>query len=94
MRTLYGWQNYHTSKFDIDINRNAGQTGAHIGYEGKRKAHLETYPVWTTTVSIDYHNILEEAIDINYYHPGEVAVGYGEIEFHHRHLCYSVFFHN
>ena len=58
-------QNYYKSEFKFDISRNAGRSGAHMEFEGGRKEHLERYPVWSTTLSIDYHNILEEEINLN-----------------------------
>ncbi len=84
MRNLYGWQNYYASTFKVDISRNAGRSGAHVEFEGRKKEHLKRYPVWSTTLSMDYHNILEEAVDPSYYRFGEVTVGFAEIELHHR----------
>ena len=84
MYTFYGWGNFYTSTIKMDISRNSGRAGAHLEFEGKRKKHLQKYPVWSTTISIDYHNILEEAVDPSYYRFGEVTVLYEEIELHHR----------
>ena len=84
MRRLYGWGNFYTSSFKADLSRNLGRTGIHLEFEGERKEHLERYPVWTTIFHLDYHNILENAVDASYYQSGEIAVGYAEMELHNR----------
>ncbi|HJL79000.1 MAG TPA: hypothetical protein QF355_06850, partial [Candidatus Marinimicrobia bacterium] len=88
-RTLYNFLNFNTSTFNIDIARNAGRSGAHMAFEGKRKKHLKRYPVWTSTATIDYHSIEEEAIeeeavDPSYYDKWSIAVGFAELKFHNR----------
>ena len=91
MRRLYGWGNFYTSSFKADFSRNSGRSGIHLEFEGERKEHLERYPVWTTIFHLDYHNILEMAVDTSYYHSEEIAVGYAEMELHNRpnpHLNY------
>ena len=83
-RTLYNFLNFNTSTFNIDIARNAGRSGAHMAIEGKRKEHLKRYPVWTSTATIDYHNIEEKAVDLSYYDKWSMAVGFAELKFHNR----------
>ena len=84
MRRLYGWGNFYTSSFKADFCRNSGRSGIHLEFEGERKEHLDRYPVWTTIFHLDYHNILEMAVDTSYYHSEEIAVGYAEMELHNR----------
>jgi hypothetical protein len=81
---VYGLGNFYMSTFSFDAGRNAGRTGVHFEFEGKRKEHLDRYPVWTTIFNIDYHNIIENAVDSAYYSEGEIAVGYAELELHNR----------
>ena len=84
MRTLHGGQIFYTNTFNVEFERNAGRKGFHVDYEGKRKEKLQRYPVWTTTFSIDYNNIMKDAVDPSYYRFGEFTVGYAEMKLHHR----------
>ena len=40
--------------------------------------------MWKTIFNIDYHNILENAVDSEYYDSGESATGYAEMELYNR----------
>ena len=82
--TMYDFSSFFTSILRFDANQNAGRKGVHIEFEGKRKKHLERYPVWATTFNIDYHDITNNAVDSTYYRTGEIAVAYTELELHNR----------
>ena len=75
---------FYYSSVKMDIAKSSGRSGLHLEFEGERKERLERYPVWTTIFHLDYHNILEEAIDPGNYRSGELAVGYAELELHNR----------
>ena len=81
---VYGLGNFYMSTFSLDAGRNAGRTGIHIEFNGKRKEHLDRYPVWTTIFNLDYHDIIENAVDPAYYRFGKITVGYAELELHNR----------
>ena len=83
-KTVFGLGNFYKVRFNFDAGRNAGRTGFHLEFEGKQKEHLKSYPVWSTTYNLDYHNIQESAVDTDYYRFGEIAVGYAEIELKNR----------
>ncbi|MDP6570119.1 MAG: M1 family aminopeptidase, partial [Candidatus Marinimicrobia bacterium] len=83
-RYLYDFGEFYQTSFSGDISKIAGRSGLHLKFKGKRKEHLQRYPVWTTTAAIDMHSIKTEAVDTTYYSPGEVATAYGEISFYHR----------
>ncbi len=83
-KTVYGLGSFYSSNFSFDAARNSGRTGAHFEFKGKRKKHLERFPVWETIFNIDYHNILENAVDSEYYDSGESATGYAEMELYNR----------
>ena len=75
---------FYTSSFNLDARRGSGRSGFHVDFTGSRKEHLRRFPVWTSTVTIDYHNIDQNAVNPTYYDSGSIAVGYAELEFHNR----------
>ena len=83
-KTYYDIGNFYTSTFNVNLARYAGRTGGHIEFKGKQKEHLKRYPVWETIFNVDYNNILETAVDSDYYDSGNVISGYAELEHYNR----------
>ena len=83
-KIFYDVAKYYKSELKFEFKRNAGRSGIHLEFEGKRKQHLNRYPVYTTTLSLDYNDILDGAVDSIYYESGQTGVGYAEFELHNR----------
>ena len=81
---MFGTGYFYTRTFKTEFARYSGRSGTHFEFIGKRKKHLESYPVFATIFHLDYHQIQNEAVDIKYYRSGDVMVGYAELELHNR----------
>ena len=82
VQDFYDIGNFYKSTFNVNVAQNSGRKGVLLGFEGKRKKHLESYPNYSSIFNLNYHQINEEAINLNYYDGGEIVVGYAELEMH------------